>query len=204
MESNATSVNQSDKILVIACGAIAREILAIVDANGLGHIELTCLPAMWHNHPEKIAPGVEDAIKQAREAGTKRIFVAYAECGTGGEIDTVCEKFGVERLAGPHCFSFFAGNEVFAQNWDDDMTSFFLTDFLARQFDAFIVQPLGLDRHPDLRDMYFGNYEKLIYVAQTKDAELEEKARAAAARLKLTYEYRFVGYGDLTEELTRL
>ncbi|GAB1582378.1 DUF1638 domain-containing protein [Phyllobacterium phragmitis] len=185
------------KVRVIACGMIAREILAIREQFGLDHIELKCLPAIYHHYPDRIAPAVERAIKRARSGGIERIFVGYADCGTGGALDRICEKYGVERIAGPHCFSFYVGNEVFAERWDDDMTSFFMTDFLARQFEAFLVKPLGLDRHPELRDIYFGNYSKMIYLAQTDDPELSQKAEEAAAFLGLVYERRFTGLGDL-------
>jgi hypothetical protein len=188
-------------IRVIACGALAREILAVCEANGLSHVDLICLPAILHNHPEKIVPGLEKAIVKARSEGFDRIFLAYADCGTGGAIDRLCEKEGVARLAGPHCYSFFVGNEVFAKKWDDDLSAFFLTDFLARQFDAFVVEPLGLDRHPELRDAYFGHYTKLIYLSQVEDTALQEKARRAADFLGLTYEYRFTGYGDLATDI---
>lgn len=192
----------AEKVRVIACGAIAREVLAIREANGLSHIDLLCLPAIWHAHPEKITPGVEQAIAEARAEGFSRIFVGYADCGTGGLLDRLCEREGVERIAGPHCYSFFAGNEAFAAK-DDDVTSFFLTDFLARQFRAFVIEPLGLDRYPQLKDMYFGNYEKLVYLSQVEDEGLQQKAKEAADYLGLTYEYRFTGYGDLTGELLR-
>ncbi len=193
------------KVHVIACGALAREILAVCEASGLAHIDLHCLPAIWHNHPERIVPGLAKAIAEKRaEDPDTRIFVAYADCGTGGALDVFCEKAGVERIAGPHCYSFFAGNEAFAARWDDDLTAFFLTDFLARQFEAFVVEPLGLDRHPELRDMYFGHYRKLIYLAQTQDEDLQRKAEDAALKLGLDYEYRFTGYGDLAADLKRL
>ncbi|MCD1263625.1 hypothetical protein B5M44_11800 [Shinella sumterensis] len=195
--SPASKRTRREKVRVIACGAIAREIIAIRDANGLDHIDLVCLPAIWHAHPEKIAPGVEKAVQEARAEGFSRVFVGYADCGTGGLLDRVCEKLGVERIAGPHCYSFFAGNEAFAAK-DDDVTAFFLTDFLARQFRAFVIEPLGLDRHPQLKDMYFGNYTKLVYLSQVEDEALQQKAKEAAGYLGLTYEYRFTGYGDLT------
>ena len=201
--SERTSREKVQKIRVIACGAIAREILAIVQANRLDHIELQCLPAIWHAYPHKIAPGMELAIAAARAEGIERIFIGYADCGTGGALDAICAREGIERLTGPHCYSFFAGNAAFA-GWDDDVTSFFLTDFLARQFESFVVVPLGLDRHPDLLEAYFGNYKKLVYLCQQEDPALEEKARAAAAFLGLEYEYRFTGYGDLATELIAL
>lgn len=192
---------ETEKVHVIACGAIAREIIAINKMNGLDHIELSCLPAIWHAHPERIAPGVKAAIAEAREKGASRIFIAYADCGTGGMLDKVIAEEGVERLSGPHCYSFFAGNEAFARTYEDDITAFFLTDFLARQFEAFVIEPLGLDRHPQLKDMYFSNYTKVVYLSQMEDEALQEKAKAAADYLGLAYEYRFTGYGDLETEL---
>ncbi|MDX3925266.1 MAG: DUF1638 domain-containing protein [Shinella sp.] len=203
IESPAGKRASGKKVRVIACGAIAREILAICKINQLAHIDLHCLPAIWHAHPERIAPGVEKAIGEARKEGFARIFVGYADCGTGGLLDKLCEREGVERLAGPHCYSFFSGNEAFGAR-EDDVTSFFLTDFLARQFRAFVIEPLGLDRHPELKDIYFGNYEKLVYLSQVEDGALQEKAREAAAYLGLEYEYRFTGYGDLSAELTQV
>ncbi|MBA8878595.1 DUF1638 domain-containing protein [Phyllobacterium myrsinacearum] len=193
--------NSPDTVRVIACGMIAREILAIREQFGLNHIELKCLPAVYHHYPQKIAPSVDRAIVRAKAQGIKRIFVGYADCGTGGMLDRVCEKHGVERIEGPHCFSFYVGNNAFASKWDDDMTSFFMTDFLARHFEAFMVKPLGLDRHPELRDMYFGNYTKMIYLAQTDDPKLNANAERAAEFLGLAYERRFTAYGDLTPAL---
>ncbi|MEM8749589.1 MAG: DUF1638 domain-containing protein [Pseudomonadota bacterium] len=183
---------------------IAREILAVTSQLGLSHIDLKCLPAMWHHHPERIAPGVDKAIDQARAEGFDKIFVAYADCGTGGLLDEVCQRQGVERIAGPHCFSFYIGNEQFAGEADGLITSFFMTDFLARHFETFLVKPLGLDRHPELRDMYFANYEKLIYIPQTDDDELNTNAQTAAQFLGLKYERRPSGYGDLTTALATL
>ncbi|WP_420962809.1 DUF1638 domain-containing protein [Brucella sp. IR073] len=197
MAADQGQVSPPEKVRVIACGMIAREILAIREQFGLDHLDLKCLPAIYHHYPDKIAPAVERAIKRARRQGIEHIFVGYADCGTGGMLDKVCEQYGVERIAGPHCFSFYAGNAAFAERWDDDMTCFFMTDFLARQFEAFLVKPLGLDRHPELRDMYFGNYSKMIYLAQTDDPELSRKAEEAARFLGLAYERRFTGFGDL-------
>ena len=193
---------KTEKVRVIACGAIAREVLAIREANGLEHIDLVCLPAIWHAHPQKITPGVEQAIAEARAVGYERIFVGYADCGTGGLLDRLCEREGVERIEGPHCYSFFTGNAAFAEK-DDDVTAFFLTDFLARQFRSFVIEPLGLDRHPELKEMYFGNYTRLVYLSQMEDEGLQQKAKEAADYLGLAYEYRHTGYGDLTAELLR-
>jgi len=201
MEFPAKERSTREKVHVIACGAIAREILAVSGQQGLGHIDLNCLPAIWHAYPQKIVPGLEKAVAEARKAGFEKIFFAYADCGTGGEIDRLCAREGIARIKGPHCYSFFAGNDAFAAKADEDLFSFFLTDFLARQFEAFVIEPLGLDRHPQLKDMYFGNYRKLVYLSQEEDETLQDKARAAAGYLGLEYEYRFTGYGDLTQAL---
>jgi len=190
-----------EKVHVIACGAIAREILAVSRQQGLAHIDLNCLPAIWHAYPQKIVPGLEAAVAEARQNGFERIFFAYADCGTGGEIDRLCEREDIARIEGPHCYSFFSGNDAFSDKADDDLLSFFLTDFLARQFRAFVIEPLGLDRHPELKPMYFGNYRKLIYLSQEEDEDLQRKAREAADYLGLEYEYRFTGYGDLTSAI---
>ncbi|WP_442880107.1 DUF1638 domain-containing protein [Aurantimonas sp. A2-1-M11] len=192
----------AESLTVIACGAIAREILAVTAANRLVHVTITCLPAILHNDPKAIAPAVEAAIIAARTGGAGRIFVAYADCGTGGHLDAVCGRHGVARIAGPHCYSFFAGNDRFAAAADAQMTTFWLTDFLARQFDAFVARPLKLDRHPELIRMVFGHYEKLVYLAQTDAPDLDRRASRIAAQLGLTYERRLVGYGDLTDAIT--
>ncbi|UUV04637.1 DUF1638 domain-containing protein [Ruegeria sp. YS9] len=188
-------------ILLIACGALAREILDIKTRNGWDHMALTCLPAILHVHPERITQAVEDAV--ARHQGNfDKIYIVYADCGTGGLLQTACEKLGVEMVKGPHCYSFFEGNQAFEDRREDETTAFYLTDFLARQFDAFVWKPLGLDRHPELRDMYFGNYTKLVYQAQIDSPELTERARECADRMGLEFERRFTGYGDLENTLS--
>ena len=195
----AVSGGVADKVLLIACGALAREIIAVRDANGWDHLAITCLPAKLHNDPQRIPDAVQARIHRARDEGYRSMFIVYADCGTGGLLDKVCEEEGVERIAGPHCYSFFDGNDAFAERAEaGEITSFYLTDFLARQFDTLIWKGFGLDRHPDLLPMIFGNYEKMIYLAQTDHPELEAKARAAAAKCGLAYEMRRTGYGDLT------
>jgi len=195
--------SQSGRILLIGCGALAREILAVIRANRLDHMELRCLPAILHNTPERIVPAVRAAIEAAGD-GYDRIFLLYGDCGTGGGLARLCAEMGVEMLEGPHCYAFFEGVEAFAARGGEETTAFYLTDFLVRQFDSFVWKPLGLDRHPELRDVYFGNYEKLIYMAQTDDPALDEKARRHAGRLGLAYERRITGYGDLEASLARL
>ncbi|MFY9240242.1 MAG: DUF1638 domain-containing protein [Roseovarius sp.] len=190
----------SGEVLIIACGALAREIIALIEKNAWQHMTLTCLPANLHLYPEKITDAVRAAVTKHRDQ-YDRIFIAYADCGTGGLLETACAEMGVEMIQGPHCYSFFEGNTAFAAH-EDEITAFYLTDFLVKQFDAFVWRPMGLDKHPELRDMYFGNYTKLVYQAQTKDAALEAKAEDCAARLGLAYEYRFTGYGDLQTALT--
>jgi hypothetical protein len=193
----------SGRILLLACGALAREILALTDIHGWDHLTLACLPAILHNTPDDIPDAVEVAILKHRNA-FDQIFVVYADCGTGGRLKALCDRMGVTMIEGPHCYSFFEGNEEFARRSETEITAFYLTDFLVRQFDAFVTKPLGLDRHPELRDMYFGHYEKLVYQAQTDDPALTEKARACATTLGLKFERRFTGYGDLETALSHL
>lgn len=191
------------KILIIACGALAREIIDLKAANGWTHLDLTCLPANYHLYPEKITAAVRDSVAKHRDQ-YEDIFIAYADCGTGGLLQAACIELGVQMIAGPHCYSFFEGNDRFAAAAEGVFTSFYLTDFLVRQFDAFVIKPMGLDRHPELRDMYFGNYEKLVYQAQTEDPALTAKAKECAARLGLSFERRYTGYGDLHTVLSTL
>ena len=190
-----------EKVLVIACGMIAREVLAAREKLGLDHIELTCLPAEFHYYPDRIPPAMDKAIVEAKQAGYRHIFAGYADCGTGGMLDVVLDRHGVERVAGPHCFAFYQGAAAFAEIGDGDMLTFYMTDFLCRQFDAFFMKPLGLDRHPELIADYFGHYEKVVYLAQTDDPKLDVVAENAARLLGLAYEKRFTGYGDLPAAL---
>ncbi|MCZ8080105.1 MAG: DUF1638 domain-containing protein [Rhodobacteraceae bacterium] len=191
------------RVLLIACGALAHEILALKKTNGWDHLDLQCLPANLHLWPDRIPAAVETAVTQHR-ADYDDIFIVYADCGTGGLLQQKCKDLGVDMVAGPHCYSFFEGNAVFAEKAETEFTAFYLTDFLVRQFDAFVWRPMGLDRHPELRDMYFGNYTKLVYQAQLDDPALDAKARDCAARLGLAYERRLTGYGDLATSLARV
>lgn len=193
---------KTGRILLIACGALAREILAVKERNSWDHMDLTCLPAILHVYPEQITEAVEDAVTLHREV-YDQVFVVYADCGTGGLLEAACDRLGVEMVKGPHCYSFFEGNDAFEARGEDETTAFYLTDFLARQFDAFIWKPMGLDRHPELRDMYFGNYTKVIYQAQIDDPALTERAREIAERMGLAFERRFTGYGDLENTMAQ-
>lgn len=190
-------------ILLLACGALAREILALKSANNWTHMDLLCLPANLHLWPDRIPDAVENAVIRHRDR-YDRIFVVYADCGTGGMLQARCDALGVDMVPGPHCYAFFDGVEAFSVRSEHEITAFYLTDFLVRQFDAFVWKPMGFDRHPELIQMMFGNYTRLIYQAQTNDPDLDAKASDAARRLGLTYERRFTGYGDLARELSRL
>ncbi|MFI5199634.1 MAG: DUF1638 domain-containing protein [Candidatus Limnocylindrales bacterium] len=190
------------RVLVIGCGALARELVSLTRRPGFEHVDLTCLPASLHNRPGGIPAAVQRKIRSARPRYAT-IFVAYADCGTGGLLDRVLEDEGVERLAGAHCYEFYAGRAAFAQITDDDPATFFLTDFLARNFERLVIRGLGLDRHPELKATYFGNYHRLVYLAQTDDPALIEAARAAADRLGLTFEQRATGLGELADSIGR-
>jgi hypothetical protein len=184
------------KTLVIACGALAREFLAVVERNGWSNLEITCLPAIWHNRPEKIPEGVRRKIRAAR-GRYERILVLYGDCGTGGLLDQVLEDERIERIPGPHCYEFFSGTKAFEEMMEAEIGSFFLTDYMVRHFDRLILQGLGIDRRPELRDAYFGNYRKLVYLSQIQDQRLLAKAKAAAEKLSLEFEHRHTGYGDM-------
>jgi hypothetical protein len=188
--------NGDGRVLLIACGALAREIVDLIEKNRWTAFDVACLPAKWHNTPQHIPEGVRGKIR-ANKGRYRNIFVLYGDCGTGGLLDRVLEEEGVERIAGPHCYAFFSGNEAFAAQAEVEITAFYLTDYLARHFDKLVWQGLGIADHPELLEMYFGNYTKLVYLAQTRDPKLQMKARAAAARLGLDYEYRETGYGEL-------
>ncbi|MCH7944113.1 MAG: DUF1638 domain-containing protein [Proteobacteria bacterium] len=182
--------------LLIACGALAQEITALIRVNRWDHLTLTCLPAQLHNRPDKITDAVRQKITAAR-GHYDRILVVYGDCGTGGRLDAMLAEEGIERIAGPHCYQFYAGAADFAAMMEAEPGTFFLTDYLVRHFELLMIKGLGLDRHPRLRDEYFRNYSKLVYLAQTEDAALREQAEAAAARLGLAFEYRYTGYGEL-------
>ena len=183
--------------LIIGCGALAPELVALTRRAGLPPLDLACLPATLHNRPDRIPDAVVGRIRRARRDGYERIFVAYADCGTGGLLDRALEAEGVERLAGAHCYEVYAGREAFATLSDEEPGTFYLTDFLARNFDRLVIRGLGLDRHPELLDTYFGNYRRLVYLAQTEDEALTTAAKHGARRLGLTFDRRFVGFGEL-------
>ena len=188
-------------ILIVACGAVAREVLAVIRLNGWRHVDVRCLPASLHNEPRLIA-GAVDAMLREAASGYDAVFVAYADCGTAGALDEVLDRHGVERLPGAHCYAFYAGRSAWDELHDEEPGTFYLTDFLARHFDALVLRGLGLDKHPELRDDIFGNYRRLVYLAQTDDPVLLERAEAGAERLGLAFVLRRTGRGELETTLT--
>jgi hypothetical protein len=192
-----------ESILVIACGALAREIAALKRANGWNALEVRCLPAQLHNRPERIAPAVREVIRENRDRYGS-IFVAYADCGTGGMLDTVLNEEGAERLPGVHCYEFFATSPVFAQLAEAEPGTFYLTDFLLRHFQRLVVRPLGLDRHPELTAEYFRHYKRLVYLSQSPRAGDIERAQRIADSFGFAFEFRFTGYGELGTRLAAL
>ena len=191
------------KTLIIACGALARELSEVISFNNLEHIEGEWLPASYHNSPEKIPVALEERIQKTKK-DYDQIFVGYADCGTGGKVDEICEKFGVERLSGAHCYEFFAGKNNFANLQENEIGSFYLTDFLVKHFERLVIKALWLDTHPELLNEYFGNYTRVVYLAQTDDPVLEEKARESAKKLGLDLVVLRTGYGDFETEIISL
>jgi len=195
--------DERDRLLVIACGALAREVLDVVRLNSLDWVDVECLPATLHNTPELIPAAVEERLDAA--AGRYRnVFVGYADCGTGGLLDRLLEARGVDRLPGAHCYELFATGPVFSALHDREPGTFYLTDFLTRQFDRLVWAGLGLDRWPELRDTYFGNYRRLVYLSQVPTPDLVERARVSAQRLGLSFEHRHAGFGDLASTLVEV
>lgn len=184
--------------LILACGALAGEIVALRKQLGLSddQFELQCLPAEFHNTPQKIAPRIAEILEE-RRGEFDRVLIGYGECGTGGALDKVLQQYNAERLPHAHCYEFFAGSAGFAEITDAEIGSFFVTDYLLRNFDRLVIGGLGLDRYPHLRDSYFGNYRDLVYLAQTDNPALQDQAREAAGKIGLNYVFRLVGYGDL-------
>jgi hypothetical protein len=187
-------------MLIIACGALAHEITALRQANRWEHLDVRCLPAELHNRPAQI-PAAVRALIHASRGRYRSIFVAYGDCGTGGLLDAVLREEAVERIPGAHCYEFFATGPVFAELAEAEPGTFYLTDFLLRHFERLVIRGLGLDRHPELFPTYFGNYRKLVYLAQSPSPESEGQARAIAVRMGLVFEYRATAYGALEASL---
>ena len=190
------------RVLVVGCGALARELVELT--KPLPNVDVACLPPELHNRPVGIPARVRARIRQGRREGYERIFVAYADCGTGGLLDPVLVEEGVERLPGAHCYEFFAGRTDFAALAEAEPATFWLTDFLARNFERLVIRGLGIDKHPELESMYFGNYRRVVYLSQTDDPDLQAMAQRAAERLGLAFEHRHTGYGELADSMRAL
>ena len=178
-EPTGASVASGGRTLIVACGALARELLQVVEANGLSHIDVECLPASFHNTPDVIPDAVATRVRAATNR-YQRIFVGYGDCGTGGRLDAVCKELGVDRLPGDHCYEFLSGSEAFADLHAEELGTFFLTDYLVKHFDRLVVKAFWLDTHPEMLDAVFGNYRRLTYLSQVDDPDLLDRARAAA------------------------
>ena len=196
-------IEKSEKILVIACGALAKEITALIRMNNWTHLQMRYLPAKLHNEPNKIPKYIRKYLENAQNKFS-RIFVGYADCGTGGQLDTLLDEFGVQRLPGAHCYEFFTSTQKFSKMLEDEPGSFFLTDFLVKSFEKLIWQGLKINSHPELQEIYFRHYKRLVYLAQTESKELQTQAQEIAKRLGLSYSYRFNGYGGLSPALSDL
>lgn len=192
---------QSKRIGIVACGALATELKQALDLNSIVDSEIKFLPAKLHNAPQQIPAAVRDALTELRDT-CDQLFVAYADCGTAGALDVVLEEFGATRLEGSHCYAFFAGLDLFEDMHEREIGTFYLTDYLARQFENLVFKPLGLDRHPELRDDYFGHYTRLVYLAQSNDERLDEKAQDAANRLGLRFERVQTGLMPFSTQIT--
>jgi hypothetical protein len=195
-ESPRSGAPPTASTLILACGALAREFLHLVALNGWSSVSVECLPAALHNTPDRIPEAVEARLERASQA-YDRIFVGYADCGTGGRLDHVLERYGVERLPGAHCYEFYATAPVFAGLQEAELGTFYLTDYLTRHFDRLVIEGLGIARHPELEPVYFGHYRRLVYLSQHQDPALLRCAQAAADRLGLAFEHRHVGYGQM-------
>ena len=190
------------EVLLIACGALAREIVDLIECNRWAAFDVQCLPAKWHNTPQFIVPAVREKIRSQRDK-YKSIFVLYGDCGTGGLLDAMLLEEGVERIEGAHCYEFYLGADTFEAMTEDDPATFFLTDYLVRHFDRLVIKGLGLDRFPQLLETYFGNYTRVVYLAQFEDAALKARAQNAAARLGLAFEMRLTGLAGMEQFLLR-
>jgi hypothetical protein len=190
----------TERLLVLACGALAREVLAIARANRWAHVDVHCLPAKLHVTPDRIPAAVDEALTKAI-GRYDRVFVGYADCGTAGALDSVIARHGAKRLPGAHCYAVYAGPGEWDAMQDDEPGTYYLTDFLVRHFDSLVVKPLGLDRYPELREDYFGNYYRVLYLSQCGEPTMVEAARACAERIGLPFEHRATGFGLLDGSL---
>ena len=200
-----TAPPHPSKVLVIGCGALVRELREVAALNGSEHLEVECLPAIMHNRPERIPDAVRRRVRAAKARGAySTIIVGYMDCGTGGLLDRVCSEEGVERLPGAHCYELYAGAGAFADLQEAEPGTFYLTDYLARHFDRLIMEGLGISQHPELLEAYFGNYTRVVHLAQADDDRLARAAEQAASRLGLRCERIATGIGGLERRIVEL
>ncbi|MCP4300578.1 MAG: DUF1638 domain-containing protein [Gammaproteobacteria bacterium] len=190
----------SQSVLMIACGALGKELVELKKLNGWTHLKIQCLPAELHNSPDKIPVAVRAQVEDKRDQ-FDQVIVAYADCGTGGELDKVLADYGIERLPGAHCYEFFSGSRAFHELADAEPGTFYLSDFLTRHFDRLVKKGLRLDERPDLMPLYFGNYKRLVYLSQRELPELEALARQHAEYLGLEYVHRHTGLGNVDKAI---
>lgn len=195
--------NLQGTVLILACGALAKELGLLVRINRLDHVTIECLSGSLHNRPEQIPNAIEARLDELADR-YETVLLGYADCGTGGRIDEICRRRDIGRLPGPHCYAFYAGQDNFDEMHNEELGTLYLTDYLARHFDRLIWSVLGLDRHPELRDAYFGNYTRVVHLAQVDDPETRSRAEAAAERLGLAFAYRSTGFGELGSVLVEL
>ena len=196
------SIAISQRLAIIACGALAHEIIQLIRLNDFQHIQLFCLPANLHNRPKQIVPALREKLAELQEAGYQKIIIGYGDCGTGGQLDKFIAEHGLSRIDGAHCYAFFSGLQQFDEMMEQELGTFFLTDYMAKFFDSLIIKGLGIDKHPELKEIYFANYKKLTYLAQTDDEGLQQKAKNAAAFLGLDYHFVQTDYGLLADFIT--
>lgn len=192
------NIDKTKKRLVLGCGALVYDLLRLIKQNPSlsDKVNLQCLPASWHNSPQLIAPGVEEYLSENSHL-YEEIYIAYADCGTGGALDRVLEKFDAKRIEGAHCYEFFAGTDVFERLSEEELGTFYLTDYLVKNFNRIMIKGLGLDKHPELFEVYFKHYKKLVYLAQTENEQWQKDAQQYAKDFGFEYEYRLVGTGSL-------
>jgi hypothetical protein len=188
-------------VALLICGALGKEVKTMVDEHGWD-VDIYGVPAMHHFYPKKIVEAVDRKLDQL-SANYRQVVVVYGDCGTAGALEPVLERHGAVRVRGPHCYEMFAGAD-FERITEERPATFFLTDWLVRNFERAVVRGLGLDRYPDLKPVYFQNYTDLLYLAQFTDPRLREKAQEIATYLGLPLEVRHVGFGELETRLAKL
>ena len=193
---------KNKEILIIGCGAIAHEINEIIKLNNWNNVSLQCLNADLHNTPKRLPKKIKETIESNLKEYSK-IFLAYADCGTGGLIDSMLKNYGIERLEGAHCYEFYAGSRLFKDLSDREIGTFYLTDFLVKNFKRLIIDGLGISKHPSLKDEYFKNYKNIVYLAQKHDNDLELKAKDCANYLNLEYSVHYTGLGNFEDQLNK-